>query len=74
MPPKLRRLFLGRQNHKSNHLTHFACPFDTFPYAEVAEDPDEEQRASELPADAAHVFHSFRDLQRSAPAQTLQLS
>jgi hypothetical protein len=49
-------------------MTHFACPFDTFPYAEIAEDPDKKQRASQLPADAAHMFHTFRDLQRSAPA------
>jgi hypothetical protein len=63
MPPKL-------QNSKSNHLTYFACPFDAFPYAEIAEDPDKEQSASQLPADAAHMFHTFRDLQRSAPAHT----
>jgi hypothetical protein len=52
-------------------LTHFARPFDTFPYTEIAHDPDKKQCASQFPADAAHMFHSFRDLQCSASAHTV---
>ena len=48
--------------------THLASPAHSLPYAEVADDPGQQQRERQLPPDTARMVQPARDLQSVAPA------
>nr|CAH7748946.1 unnamed protein product [Callosobruchus chinensis] len=56
--------YVGKEGRE---IDHFACPFHSFPYAEVANDPHEEQSPCKLPTDRTHVLNALRYLQSSSP-------
>lgn len=53
-------------------INYFSSPFDTFPYAKVAQYPNYCQSTSELPSYSAHMLYSIRYLKSSSSVNEKQ--
>ena len=59
---------MGRLRIAARRKTcHLSGGFNSFPYAEVDDDPGEEEAEGEVPLDRSHVRYALRDLEHLTP-------
>lgn len=53
----------GKESIDFDEKIYLSCPFDSFPYTEIAHNPNNQEGGSQFPTHWTNIFNATRDLQ-----------